>query len=131
MSEIHTGACLCGAVRYSVEGPLRPVVVCHCGQCRRQTGHYLAATSAPLDRFTLQEGAALRWYRASDTAERGFCSACGSVMFWRPVVGSSISFTPGTLDGPTGLAIEGHIFCADKGDYYEVPREGYQRPGWT
>ena len=131
MSQIHTGACLCGRVRYSVEGPLRPVVVCHCSQCRRQTGHYLAATSVPLERFRLVEDSTLRWYSASDAAERGFCSACGSVLFWRPEGGKGISFTPGTLDGATGLSIEGHIFCADKGDYYEVPHEGYRREGWT
>lgn len=131
MSETHTGACLCGAVRYAVIGPLRPVVVCHCSQCRRQTGHYLAATSVPLERFSLRADGTLRWYNASDTAERGFCSACGSVLFWRPVGGTGISFTPGTLDGPSGLGIEGHIFCADKGDYYEVPSEGYQRQGWA
>jgi len=37
---------LCGAVRYEVRGPLRPVVACHCTQCRRMTGHFLAATAA-------------------------------------------------------------------------------------
>lgn len=100
MDAIHTGACLCGAIRYAVRGPLRPVVVCHCSQCRRQTGHYLAASSVALERFDLHAHESLRWYRASDTAERGFC-------------------------------VEGHIFCADKGDYYDVPREGYQRDGWT
>ncbi|MFM7784547.1 MAG: GFA family protein, partial [Gammaproteobacteria bacterium] len=47
MDDTHSGACLCGVVRYTVQGPLRPVVVCHCTQCRRQTGHYLAATSVP------------------------------------------------------------------------------------
>jgi hypothetical protein len=34
------------------------------------------------------------------------------------------------FDGPTGLTTEGHIFCADKGDYYSIPDEGYQLAGW-
>ena len=42
----QTGGCLCGAVRYRVAGPLRDVVACHCGQCRRSSGHHAAATAA-------------------------------------------------------------------------------------
>ena len=41
----HRGRCLCGAVNYRVDGPLRPVVACHCGQCQRTSGHFVAATS--------------------------------------------------------------------------------------
>jgi hypothetical protein len=132
MSEtIHRGSCLCGAVRYEVRGALRDVVVCHCSMCRKQTGHYLAASSTRAEHLKIIGEDALRWYRSSAQAERGFCGTCGSALFWRPQGGSGISVTPGTLDGPTGLRIEGHIFCADKGDYYEVPEEGYRRPGWS
>jgi len=130
-AALHHGSCLCGAVCYAVSGPLRPVVICHCGQCRKQTGHYLAATSVKLEQLRISRADTLRWYRASDAAERGFCGTCGSVMFWRPADGSGISITPGTLDGPTGLRVEGHIFCADKGDYYDVPAEGYCRAQWS
>ncbi|MGO1081292.1 GFA family protein [Inquilinus sp. CA228] len=41
----QTGGCLCGAVRYRVTGPLRPVVACHCSQCRRTSGHVAAFTA--------------------------------------------------------------------------------------
>jgi hypothetical protein len=40
------GGCLCGAVRYEVRGPLRDVLVCHCVECRRWSGHLFAATAA-------------------------------------------------------------------------------------
>src|SRR2546430_13235579 len=43
----------CGAVRYSIAGPLRPVVMCHCTQCRRMTGHIMAATGARRADFSL------------------------------------------------------------------------------
>ncbi|TIX39156.1 MAG: hypothetical protein E5V40_17365 [Mesorhizobium sp.] len=46
MDEKHSGACLCGAVRFRTRGALRGVVYCHCSQCRRQNGHFVAATSA-------------------------------------------------------------------------------------
>jgi hypothetical protein len=31
-----------------------------------------------------------------------------------------LSIFAGTLEAPTGLSLAGHIFCADKGDYYEI-----------
>jgi hypothetical protein len=41
---VHSGSCLCKAVSYEVTGPLRNAIGCHCTQCRKMTGHYLAAT---------------------------------------------------------------------------------------
>src|ERR1700735_4617008 len=52
--SIRTGGCMCGAVRYRVDGPLRSIVVCHCEQCRRMTGHVLAATAAKRGTFELE-----------------------------------------------------------------------------
>ena len=129
-TPVHRGSCLCGAVRYEVHGPLRNVIACHCTQCRKQTGHYLAATSADRDHFKLIRGEELRWYRSSAEAERGFCGRCGSVLFWQMDGRSEISITAGTIDGPTGVTTEGHIFCASKGDYYVIPEEGYRHEQW-
>lgn len=112
-----TGACLCGAVTYRVTGALRPVIACHCSQCRKTSGHFVAATSAP--RQSVAVKGEVRWYRSSETAQRGFCPVCGSSLFWEGP-GTHLSIHAGTLDAPTGLALKGHIFCADKGDYYEI-----------
>ncbi len=109
---------------------MRDVIACHCTQCRKQTGHFMAATSARPDDLVLVSATHLRWYQSSATAERGFCGQCGSVLFWRSAARPEISITAGTLDKPTGLTTEGHIFCADKGDYYEIPVEGYRREQW-
>ncbi|MDH3660026.1 MAG: GFA family protein [Alphaproteobacteria bacterium] len=118
-SEKH-GSCLCGAVRYRVTGPMRQVVACHCGQCRKQTGHYLAATGVRMKYFEMVEERALKWYRASDLAQRGFCGECGSTLFWRPDSADRIAIAAGSLDGETGLATAAHIFVADKGDYDQL-----------
>lgn len=119
--ESRTGGCLCGGVRYRLTGDLRPVVNCHCGQCRRFHGHHGAYTTLPMERFTLLSDATLRWYRSSDIARRGFCSTCGSSLFWQRLDGRhGISVAAGTLDEPTGLFTLGDIFVADKGDYYEI-----------
>ena len=49
-------------------------------------------------------------------------------MFWDGP-GENMSIFAGTLDSPTGLSVTGHIFCADKGDYYEIPADLPQAPG--
>ncbi len=126
----YRGSCLCGECAYEVHGPLRDIIACHCTQCRKQTGHFMAATSAHGRDFRLVRSGPLRWYRASAQAERGFCASCGSTLFWRADGGEEISIAAGTLDGPTGLKIEGHIFCADQGDYYRIPDEGYRHAQW-
>ena len=113
-----TGRCLCGAVRYAVSGPLRPVSYCHCSQCRRSSGHYVAATACAAAHLTLVNEEGLRWDRASPNAKRGFCGECGSSLFWRPDHGRHISIMAGTIDAPTGLEAKEHIFLKDASDYY-------------
>lgn len=116
--DVIRGSCLCGQVRYHTSGPLRPVVACHCVQCRKTSGHFVAATSAP--RGGVSVSGDVTWYHASDTARRGFCATCGSSLFWDGP-GENLSIHAGTIDGDTGLTTVGHIFCAHKGDYYDLP----------
>ena len=114
-----SGQCLCGKVRYEVRGPLGGPSACHCGQCRRQSGHFVVATSARRDDFVLLESSTLAWYRSSAVAKRGFCSACGTPLLWDD--GSEhLSLSVGSLDQPTGLKLAKHIFVDDKADYYEI-----------
>jgi hypothetical protein len=112
-----TGSCLCGDITYRVTGPLRPVVACHCGQCRKTSGNYVTATSAL--RAHVEIAGTPQWYASSDTARRGFCPTCGSNLFWDGP-GTNLSIFAGSLDAPTGVTLAGHIYCADKGDYYEI-----------
>ncbi len=117
MTETRHGSCLCGAVTYRVSGPLRPVIACHCAQCRKTSGHHVAATSAL--RVSVQIDGTVQWFQSSETAQRGFCPVCGSNLFWHGP-GDNLSIFAGTLDAPTGMTLAGHIFCADKGDYYRI-----------
>lgn len=114
------GSCLCQAVCYHVNGPLQPVTACHCTQCRKQTGHFMAMTISAKCDFELLEDRGLAWYHASEIARRGFCRECGSTMFWERHGADYVAIAAGTLDGPTGLATTAHIYCADKGDYYKL-----------
>lgn len=114
------GGCLCGAVRYELDGPLRKVVYCHCEQCRRTSGHYVAATAVDHDKLRITEDSGLSWYESSDIAKRGFCKTCGSSLFWAPAHNKYMAIMAGALDAPTGLSSREHIFTDDASDYYEI-----------
>ncbi len=126
MSVRARGGCLCGGVRYEIRGPLRDVIACHCSQCRKTSGHFVAASQALSADIVLVESSTLKWYRSSPEAKRGFCTECGGNLFWRPDGQNPpvTSIMAGTLDAPTGLKIIKHIFVADKSDYYEINRFG-------
>lgn len=120
MADIHTGSCLCGAVRFRTHGPLRGVIYCHCSQCRKQSGHFYAATNVLDTDITVEGEQNISWYEASSFARRGFCRTCGSALFWKPRQDAYVSVLAGSFDAPTGMQGECHIFVADKGDYYEI-----------
>ena len=120
MTKITKGSCNCGAVRWEAQGELRGIIACHCGQCRKQTGLYYAATNVPDDKLTLISDHTLKWYQSSDSAKRGFCSECGSALFWKLDTAPSTSVLAGCIDGHSGLEIEEHIFTADIPDWYEI-----------
>lgn len=118
--ELHGGGCLCGGVRFEVRGRLRDALVCHCGMCQRTHGVPAAYSAADNDDLRLLQARSLKWYRSSESAERGFCDHCGASLFWKPVKGEYTAIACGMLDQPSGVTVRGHIFVADKGDYYRL-----------
>ena len=120
----HSGRCLCGGVQLRIAGPMRPIIYCHCSQCRRWTGHYLAATAARRGQVTITDRAGLlRWYESSPGYRRGFCSACGSPLLWGRDGGGFWSIPAGVLDRTDDLPGAMHIFAEHKGDYYTIQDE--------
>ena len=113
------GSCLCGKVQFEVTGELKgKTSACHCGQCRKQSGHHWASGNAAAPDVSIS--GKVKWYEASATAKRGFCPECGSFLFWKAHDEDQISFSLGALKAPTGVTLERHIFVADKGDYYDI-----------
>jgi hypothetical protein len=123
-----TGGCLCGAVRYEIDGPLRDVVLCHCERCRRTHGHVSAYTACAHADLVLVAAGGLRWHE-SDGRSRGYCNGCGASLFWRAAGRDTTSISAGTLDAPTGLHTTAQIHTADAGDYYEIAGAGERFPG--
>ncbi len=120
MAEPETGGCLCGGVRFAVDGELRPVIFCHCEQCRRTSGHFVAATACAVDAISLTAEKTLVWYRSSEMAERGFCNACGASLFWKPGHGRYICVMAGMFDDPNVLTSSEHIYCEGISNYYSI-----------
>lgn len=114
------GSCLCGAVTFSVEGELAPPDACHCTKCRKHSGHYYASTDVPRDRIAIAGEDKVTWYWSSGKVRRGFCSVCGSSLFFDPPHRDWIGVAMGAFDEPTGTHLALHIFVADKGDYYDI-----------
>ena len=117
---MHQGSCLCGAVRFEVDGDLPGPDACHCGKCRKHSGHYFASTDVPKSAVTIHGEDKVSWYQSSEKVRRGFCAICGSSLFWDPTWGDKIAVAMGAFDTPTETHLHVHIFVADKGDYYDI-----------
>ena len=117
------GSCLCGAVRFEVLGPLEHAPeACHCAQCRRQTSHVFVGVNVRRGNLAVQGVENVAWYRSSESVRRGFCSACGSVLFWQPTLPGYefTSVSMGAFDPPTGARLAKHTFVGEKSDYYDI-----------
>ena len=117
---MHKGSCLCGAVSFEVTCDLPGPDACHCSQCRKQSGHYWASTDVPRAAVTIHGADKLTWYRSSEKVRRGFCSTCGSFLFWDPIARDTTAIAMGAFDKPTDTRLRIHIYVADKGDYYDI-----------
>ncbi len=112
------GSCLCGDIHFETKATPQGASMCHCGQCRKQSGGIWS--SAYVKDSDLTVTGPVSWFEASGTAKRGFCARCGSYLFWKAHDEDTTSFALGAVEAPTGLTIEKHIFVGDKGDFYEI-----------
>jgi hypothetical protein len=62
----------------------------------------------------------ITWYHTSEKIRRGFCSICGSSLFWDPTNKDWTAISMGAFDTPTRTKLEKHIFVSEKGDYYDI-----------
>lgn len=116
------GGCLCGGVRYQLNGPCRDIINCHCQNCRRTHGHIAAYTSVRQSDLNLIKQQTLQWYHdQSPDTWRGFCNHCGASLFWDARDGrGKISVAAGSLDTGAGLKTIGHVYVSEAGQYYEI-----------
>lgn len=115
------GGCLCGKVRYQVDGPLFNADHCHCSMCRRQHGAAFA-TYAEFDpgHFKWISGADLvKEYQVPAGGGWCFCSECGSTLAGTDN-GRITTVALGTVAGDPGVRPELHIFVSSKARWHEI-----------
>lgn len=133
--SLHTGGCLCGAVRYEVAGPLAPVQFCHCADCRKAQGTAFAANIPVMaaDFRLLQGEAALSAFESSPGKERVFCGRCGSPVMSRLTARPDrLRLRAGSLDDPAAATAGFHFWMDDDAGWLPVaedlPRHPRERP---
>lgn len=129
MTELH-GRCLCGDLRFSATLPSKWVAHCHCSLCRRAHGAAFvtwigfAAAGCRID----DPQSRLRWYASSPGAERGFCSRCGSTLFFRSARWpGELHAVVANLDGPPDRAPQAHVFWDSHVDWALPGDDGLPR----
>ena len=114
-----TGQCLCGAVKFTATDVESRVHACHCSVCRKWSGGPGLAASVGSVSFEGEEN--ISRYGSSEWAERGFCSICGSNLFY--LLKPSRYIIEAGLFDEQDFELESEIFCADKPGWYEFAGE--------
>jgi hypothetical protein len=120
MNDIHhSGGCLCGAVRFTVDGPFESFFLCHCSRCRKGSGSAHASN-------LFSNSASINWVSGEENVTtfsvpgarhtRNFCSVCGSGLPHKHP-GGRLKVPAGSLDTPVTLRPEAHIFAGSRADW--------------
>ena len=115
------GSCLCGKVRYQVNGALLAADHCHCSMCRRQHGAAFAsyADFEPESFQWLSGQELIKVYQIASGAGWCFCCDCGSTLAGTDD-GKVTSITLGTVEGDPGITPGSHIYVGSKAPWYQI-----------
>jgi len=115
------GECLCGEVKFKTRLP-HHIDACHCKMCQKWAGAvFVGADFRKADDVIFISEATLKWYESSDWAKRGFCTTCGSSLFYRLKDQDDFwAVCAGALDLPSGQTLGKEIFIDEKPDLYSL-----------
>ncbi|WP_227426381.1 GFA family protein [Roseibaca sp. Y0-43] len=119
MGDVAHGSCLCGAVRFRIEGAFEAFFLCHCTRCRKDSGSAHAATLfASQARLVWLSGeTCVRTYHLPGTRHgKCFCGRCGSAL---PLLAKdgTLAVPAGSLDTPVSTSPDAHICCASRAEW--------------
>jgi len=116
-----SGSCLCGAVRYHVDGEPAATALCHCDDCQKSSGSAFSVNVIVMtDDLTIEGEDALKTYETvgeetQERRQRKFCGTCGSpVMTYLNEMDGMVVIKAGTLDDRSWLEPEMDVWCESK-----------------
>jgi len=122
MNEL-SGQCLCGSVSFTVSGKINRVSACYCSQCRAQNGGGAFHGAEFSGQMTIHQKENLKWFNSSDKARRGFCTECGSSLFWQSKTNSQyFDVSLGAFSDDSLFELDAHIFVDSKAAYQDLPQ---------
>ncbi len=109
-------SCLCGHVEIRVADVRRKFTACHCDMCRKWGGTWMAAECAAGVEINGEDAVCV--YSSSEWAERGFCSKCGTHLFFKHKGESKLFIPVGLFNDVDDFDFRRQIFIDRKPDYY-------------
>ncbi len=124
MESSISGSCLCGAIRFVLNGKPRIMGFCHCARCRKAGGSaFLANIVYRRSDFSWVSGEELVvTYQASppNDLKRSFCGRCGSYLGEPYCDGDYVVLAASTLDADPGIRPSFHEYVAHKAPWFEI-----------
>jgi hypothetical protein len=120
------GGCNCRAIRYRLTGAPLVVAVCHCTNCRRQSGSAFSVNIVVRAEAMDMTGD-LTTYEDGDTESgspvlRQFCARCGSPIRSLSAASPKIAIVKaGTADDPGGFVPAMHVWTETALPWVEIP----------
>jgi hypothetical protein len=116
------GSCLCGTLRYEIDGPFTMMMNCHCSMCRKHHGApFVTFAAAPLSGFRWLSGeSAVADYQSSPNGKRSFCTVCGSVAPMVMAEAGLVVVPAGELAGDPGIRPQEHMFVGSKAPFHTI-----------
>jgi hypothetical protein len=124
MSDALEGGCACGAVRYRLSSEPLFVHCCHCLNCQRQTGSaFVINLLIETDRIKLhgEEPVPVDVPRGRGKQTIWRCPTCQIAIFSRYTRATVRFVRGGTLDDPSAVAPDVHIYTRSKLPWIDIP----------
>ncbi|MGE4580224.1 MAG: GFA family protein [Desulfuromonadales bacterium] len=116
----YSGSCLCGSVKFEIEGDFDSFYLCHCKHCQKDTGSAHAAN-------LFSESARLTWCKGKELVKtytipntrhsKSFCLNCGSALPNHFEKSGFIVVPAGSLDSIINIRPDAHLYVSSKANW--------------